>query len=235
MKALRLVLNGCILFSIFSCSRQNDEPVSKKLSNKDTAIIFNVNQPKLLKYFETDQITIDTLDHAIEVKIANSKLLEAKKKKMGAKWESPEAWISVAATYQSKLLNAPIDSLAYIVNMDGKQSKYVYSVKQLQKANSYIAICEQFAAYLNSKDYSSIKELLATNILSSYNDTQIKDFLKATFGEKKIDRTELIATKIVGNNYSFYINFWYSPDEAQTFGFVFLNPVNKIAGIQIPK
>jgi hypothetical protein len=233
MKALILVFL-CVLLSMLSCGNHEEVSVVKALSEKDTAVVA-VNQPTLTEYFGTNEIAVDTLKHIIEVCIVNSKLLQAKKKKMGARWGNPEPWVSVAATYQSRLLSAGIDSLAYNVSMDGKKNRYVYSVKQLQKSNNYIAVCERFAAYLNSGNYNAIKQLLSHDIIGKYNDVQIKNFLKSTFGERRIDRTELVGTKIVADKYSFYIDFWYSPSVAQTYGFSFLEGSNKIAGIQIPK
>jgi hypothetical protein len=233
MNPVRLVFL-CALLSMLSCENHEEAHKVKEVLQQDTAVIA-VNRTTLSEYFGTDEIAVDTLEHIVEVDIVNSKLLQGKKKKMGAKWDGPEAWASVAATYQSKLLGVGIDSLAYNVSMDGKKNRYVYSVKQLQKATSYIAVCEQFAVYLNSGDYSAIKQLLSAEILSKHSDAQIRSFLKSTFGGKRIDRTELIATKIVGNKYSFYINFWYAANQVQTYGFSFLEGNDKIGGIQVPK
>lgn len=234
MKPLKLVYLWSI-FLVSSCGNQeNTTPVAKDLSEQDTTVIA-VNDSTLSKYFKTDEVDVDTLRHIIEVNIANSRLLEAKKKKMGARWENPEPWVSVAATYQSRLMDTNIDSLAYNVNMNGEKSRYVYSVKQLQKALAYISVCEHFAAYLNAEDYLAIKQLLSPNILGEYNDAQIRGFITSTFGDKHIDRTELIGTKIVGAKYSFFIDFYYSPSVRQTYGFSFMENDIKIAGIQIPK
>jgi hypothetical protein len=234
MIVLKMLATGTILMFFSSCANTNEEPATENVPNKD-AVVNKLDQSVLSEYFLTNEITIDTLKHSIEVNINNSKLMAIKKEKMGKRWESPEPWVSVAATHQAKPLAEGIDSLFYNIVMFEKKYKYGYSVKQLQTANSYISICEQFASYLNSNDYISIKKLLSVDITDNYNDAQLRNFLQSTFGNEKIERTELIGTKIVGSKYSFYINFWKTSNQARTYAFSFLDGNSKIAGIQVPK
>jgi hypothetical protein len=223
------------MFMISSCgNHEHTVPTIKDITEHDTTAVA-VNESTLSTYFKTDEVVLDTLEHTIEVNIANSRLLQAKRKKMGTRWESPEPWVSVAATYQSRLLDKSIDSLSYNVSMDGEKSTYVYSVRQLQKSLTYVAYCENFATYLNSGNYSAIKKMLSADILDKHSDAQIRDFITSTFGDKHINRIELIGTKIVGTKYSFFIDFCYSLSVRQTYAFSFFEGDDKIGGLQVPK
>jgi len=227
---------GIIALMFFvSCGNKNEKSVKAPPSTKEEKVVNKVDQSVLSEYFRTNQINIDTFKHSIEVSVSNAKLLAVKKEKMGARWESPEPWVSVSATYQAKSLSEDVDSLFYNVTMNEQQYRYAYSVKQLQKANSYISTCEQFASFLNAKDFNAVKALLSVDITKAFNDDGLRNFLKYTFSEEVIDRTELIGTKIVGTKYSFYINFWDAHNQGRTYAFSFMEGSNKIAGIQIAK
>lgn len=233
MKLLKLLFS-CLLLSFLSCGNQSEKLENENTTNKEF-VSPRIDKPNLLTYFDAQEVIFDTVKNRIEVNIINSKYLQGIKEKIGKKWESPEPWVSVAATYQSHLLNGGIDSLVYYVRMEGHEDRYIYSVKQLQKAYGYVGVCEQFATYLNSENFNAIKSLLSNVILSELNDEQLKDFLKSAFRKMEVDRTELIGTKIIGDKYSFYINFKYADNFVQTYAFSFLEKDNKIAGIEVPK
>lgn len=234
MRLLYNLLTFYFLCLIYSCNNSNKDTLSQNhLEDIDTAIV--IDSLELSKYFETDDIKIDTAKRNINVTINNSKLILDKKKKMGIKWENSEPWISVAATYQVKTIDTNIDSLIYNVKIEDSENQYSYSIKQLKQANTYLSTCWGFVKCLNNNDYLAIKELLSPEIIAKYNDIQIENFIRSTFGKNLISRTELIGTKIVKSKYSFYINFWDIANNSQTYTFSFLEGNNKIAGMQIVK
>jgi hypothetical protein len=236
MERFRVTLFTGILLLLYSCQNLDDVGSNHKEPPRKVEVPSHIiNLSTLSEYFGTNEVDLDTVKGVINVNVRNSKLLLAKKEKMGNKWQNPEAWVSVVATHQSKLLDSNIDSLTYTVKMDKAAYYYSYSVKQLQRAREYLTVCEKFADYLNSTDYDSIRNLLSDSIEEKRSDGALKNLLSAIFDENTITHTELIATKIIGNKYSFYINFWYAPDRAQAYGFSFIEPDSRIAGIRILK
>lgn len=232
--ALLIFLSVCLMFS---CENKRKAIPQEELNNKDTFVETTavIDESALRKYFGTEHIKIDTVGRTTIVSVSGSQLLLSKKRKMGLRWESPEPWASVAATFQGKTLSAGTDSLIYDVMMEGDKYRFSYSTRQLREANRYLSVCEAFVINLNYKDHIAMKKMFSKDINSKYNTIQIKTFIQSTFGEDHIARTELIGTKIVGTKYSFYINFWNTEHQVQTYVFSFLEGDDRIAGVQIAK